>query len=139
MKPMNGFNDWSHFVRGSLVWLGEADPKDSQLEIEAHDPEREALMRVLHAWHEHFGSKPVTTKDLLAREAPGGGELPDSQVALYQALLEAVPHGRELNSRGLGRWLANYAGTVIDGLSLHQGKDLHAKITRWKLSKTPPK
>lgn len=136
MKPMNGFNDWSHFVRGSLAWLGEADPKDSQLEIEAHDPEREGLRTVLHAWHEHFGNGFVTTKDLLAREAPGGGELPDSQIALYQALLEAIPHRRELTSRALGKWLANHANRVIDGLNLHQDKDPHIKTALWQVSKS---
>lgn len=135
MNPMNGFNDWSHFVRGSLAWLGEADPKDSQLEIEAHDPEREGLRTVLHAWHEHFGSSFVTTKDLLAREALGGGELPDSQIALYQALLEAIPHGRELTGRILGKWLARHNGRVIDGLKLINTGQKIREAFCWKVVK----
>lgn len=136
MKPMNGFNNWSHYIRGALAWLGEADPKDSQLAIEAHDPERESLRNVLHAWDNHFGNKSVTTKMLLEREALDGGKLADSQVELFQTLLDAIPHGRELTSRLLGKWLANHADRVIDGLSLHQGKDKHTKTAFWKLSNT---
>lgn len=135
VKPMNGFNDWSHWIRGALLWLGEADPKDSQLEIEAHDPEREALRRVIHAWHEHFGNEFVTAKDLLAREAPNGGQLPDSQVELYQALLEAIPGKGELTSKRLGKWLPRHNGRVIDGLKLIDTgqKDKHS--TYWKVVK----
>lgn len=137
--PMNGYDDWSHWVRGALIWLGEADPKKSQLEIEAHDPEREGLRTVLQAWYDHFGSDFVTTKDLLNREAPDGGCVPDSQLALYQALLEAIPHGRELTGRLLGKWLARHNGRMIDGLGLHQGKDRHAKTALWQVSEIQTK
>lgn len=135
IKPMNGFNDWSHYVRGSLAWLGEADPKESQLAIEAHDPERESLCNVLHAWYDHFGNGYVTTKDLLARVAPDGGDLPDSQITLYQALLEAIPHGRELTGRLLGKWLARYDGRVMDGLKLINSRQTVQNLTYWKVVK----
>lgn len=134
-KPMNGYDGWSHWVRGALLWLGEADPKESQLEIEAHDPEREALRSVLQAWHEHWGESFVTTKDLLAREAPGGGDLPDSQITLYQALLEAIPHGRELTGKILGKWLAGHEGRVIEGLKLINTRQSRQRLIYWKVVK----
>lgn len=136
IKPMNGFNDWSRWVRGALLWLGEADPKESQFEIEAHDPEREGLLSVLQAWHEHFGSAFVTTKDLLSNNPPEGElQIPDSQVALYQALLEAIPHGRELTGRLLGKWLARHNGRVIDGLKLIDTGQTRQRRAYWKVVK----
>lgn len=111
----------------------------SQWIIEAHDPEREGLRTVLQAWYEHWGESFVTTKDLLAREALDGGSIPDSQIALYQALLEAIPHGRELTGRLLGKWLARHNGRMIDRLRLHQGKDRHAKTALWQVLETQTK
>lgn len=137
MEPMNGFNRWSKLIRGALLWLGEADPKDSQLEIEAHDPEREVLRTVFHAWYEHFGNQFVTTKDLLNRNPPYGEiEIPDSQQGLYQALVDVIPHGRELTSKKLGHWLSQYNGRVIDGLKLIDTGQRDRRATYWKILKT---
>lgn len=132
--PMNNYNAWSHWVRGALLWLGKADPKESQLEIEAHDPEREALRSVLQAWYEHWGDQCVTTKDLLRRGTIINDE-PDAQEAFYQTLFEAIPHGRELTGRQLGKWLARHEDRVIDGLKLVDTKQTRQGYIYWRVVK----
>lgn len=135
IEPMNGFNSWSKWVRGSLAWLGEADPQKSQKEIESHDPEREALANVLTAWWEHFGSEAITSKDLLKRTPPDGeSSIPDTQINLLQALTDAVPHNRELTGRSLGKWLARYEGRVIDKMRFRKSGE-YQRSALWKIFK----
>lgn len=135
LKPLNGFERWNKWIRGALIWLGAMDPLESQKEIEAYDPERESLRAVLYAWHEHFGSGAVTAKDLLNREAPDGGDIPETQLALYQALLDAASDGRDLTSRKLGKWLSSHKNRIIEGLQLIDTGKEHRKAAYWRVVK----
>lgn len=107
LKPMNGFNQWSAIVRGALVWLDMPDPLDTQKDLEAADPEREALGTVLTAWWNCLGDSPVVASDLLRTD--------ESRVGLYQALVSAVNARSGLNSKSLGKWLARYQGRIVNG------------------------
>lgn len=135
LPPLNTYGDWSNLIRSALVWLGEADPVKSQRKIESNDPEREALSAVLTAWIEHFGDYAVSTKELLSRIPPDGQNImPDTQIELYQSLINAVPHGKELTGRILGKWLAKYEGRIVDNMRIVKRGDKQ-KIALWGVKK----
>ena len=50
-------------VRNPLLWLGAADPLDTQAELRASDPVREALVAMLTAWQDTFGDRPASVAD----------------------------------------------------------------------------
>jgi putative DNA primase/helicase len=68
LTPLNGFDDWSRFVRGALVWLDLDDPVSSQFDMLDNDPEETKLQGVIAAWEKVIGvDRAVTTKDLFAK------------------------------------------------------------------------
>ena len=134
LVPMESFMPWSRMVRGALAWLGMEDPLKTQRLIEARDPEREALGTVLAAWWAHFGTTPVTTADLIKRDGDEHGTVSDTQVALYQALSNAIYSPRGLNTRSIGKYLAKYQERVVQGfyiISRGARKERHL----WKVEK----
>ena len=127
MRRMNGFNEWSKWVRASLRWLGMADPLDSQRLIEAADPERENLAAVLSAWWDARRDKPTQTFELA--EPPNSNE---ADGRLYQALLTAINSPKGINGRSIGKWLTRYQGRICEGFKLvNCGK--YNKQTLWKV------
>ena len=63
------FNGWSDTVRSALVWLGEADPLDTQEVARAEDPEVNEIQIMRDAWVQEFG-----TGEACRRAAAGGGQ-----------------------------------------------------------------
>jgi hypothetical protein len=60
------FEEWSDWVRSSLVWLGMADPCETRRRVEEADPVREQLSELLEAIHQIFGEKSFRVSELLA-------------------------------------------------------------------------
>ena len=50
------FNGWSDTVRSALVWLGEADPLETQEVARAEDPEVNEIQIMRDAWVREFGT-----------------------------------------------------------------------------------
>jgi hypothetical protein len=118
VAPFGRFEEWSAWVRGALLWLGEADPVEAQRELEATDPVREALRSVLAAWHKCFESSPVTVKQVI-EYSPDGRQQDWSE--LQDALRAAIPSGQYgLNTRKVGSWLSKHARRLQDGLRFEQ-------------------
>lgn len=117
------FEDWSNLVRGALVWLGEPDPLLTRRDIDAHDPEREALSTLLRAWREIFGpGKAVTAKMLIDRagadydtEADGGETVSER---LQEALEALTPQWH--SAKSLGRVLTKISGRIVDGACVRE-------------------
>ena len=57
LTPLGGFEEWSHQIRGPLVWLGCADPCETMGKIRGGDPERAALVMVVEQWREHLSHR----------------------------------------------------------------------------------
>ena len=129
LRRMNGFTDWSNWVRGALVWLEQADPLDTQRNIEAGDPEREALEAALSAWWDCLGDRPVTGNDLLQTS-----DASDQRMRMYQALVTAVNNPRGINVRNLGKWLARYQGRIVQGLRIVRGSTIRKQVV-WSVKK----
>ena len=61
--PLGSFEDWT-IIRGALMWLGEDDPRVTQDEGRASDPDREARAEVLEALWNQFGGERFLAKRL---------------------------------------------------------------------------
>lgn len=129
MRKMNGFSAWSTWVRGPLLWLGEADPLDSQRALEDSDPEREALGAVLASWYECLRSQPVLVGELLRTD-----DASDARVQLYQSLVAAVVSPRGVNVRSLGKWLSKYQGRIVQGFRI-VNCGTYKRAVLWKVEK----
>lgn len=127
LTPFGSFNEWSKWVRGAVIWLGEDDPCASQDAIREGDSERQQFLDVLNAWHEAYrnSSNPWrTAKDIL--EPPINPEL-------KAALENAVSYRRDLTTRALGSWLKKNKGRIIDRKQLIGRMDTHTKIIQWQV------
>jgi hypothetical protein len=52
--PFGSFEEWSHRIRGPLVWLGRTDPCETVAKVRANDPAREALATVIALWADNL-------------------------------------------------------------------------------------
>lgn len=108
------FAAWDRLIRRPLLWLGHADPLDTQEELRGTDPIRAALIAVMSAWRETFGDRPATVAQ--AVEAATGPGISGS-TRLLEALTEvAGERGGGLNNRRLGRWLVRHLRRIEGGL-----------------------
>ena len=109
---LNDFEQWSRFVQAPLVWLGEADPLQSQDDLRARDPSRNAVRNrvgalVKHFWREpQFAAKQVYDKTML-KDQTGGW--------LHAELFEAFSNddGEPLSPKSIGRLLTNSENRVV--------------------------
>lgn len=127
LTPFNSFNQWSEWIRGAVIWLGEDDPCNSQDTIREGDSERQQFLDVVNAWHEAYKNSSKiwrTAKDILE---------PPVDPALKAALEDAVPYGRELNTRALAKWLKKNNHRIIDKKQLLGRIDTGTKIMEWRV------
>ena len=130
--PRSRFLDWDRLVRYPLLWLGAADPLDTQAELRANDPVREALVAIHTAWMDTFGNEPATVADAVDA-ANGKGQSEKAQLA---EALRAVAGERsgEINTRRLGRYLARNVRRIENGHRFENaGTDLISKNRRYAL------
>lgn len=128
LKPFGRFEEWSLLVRAALVWLGEADPCATRLQVEEDDPVRLQLTGFLRAWHEAVGTERITGPKLvaLAKElanptshwSDGRNERPEPNPSLLNRLLEIAGERGVINNRRLGRWLLSYSGRIEGGFKV---------------------
>lgn len=91
------FEGWSDLVRSSLIWLGQPDPVETQVEIRAQDDERQTLLALLQSWHDSNMSVPKTAREIVLEVTQrGSGDLRD-------VLLEvALDRKGDISPRKLG-------------------------------------
>ncbi|MGH8319787.1 MAG: hypothetical protein ACREUL_17760 [Steroidobacteraceae bacterium] len=129
------FTEWDRFVRRPLLWLGLADPLRTQAELRAIDPVRTALIAVMVAWEETFGSEPTTVAN--AVEAATDVTVANMRIrlGLFEALAEiAGERNGSLNNRRLGRWLARHLRRIESGRRFEDaGEDLITHRRRFRV------
>jgi hypothetical protein len=66
-KPYGSFEEWSDWVRGALIWLGDPDPDPclSRAELEKTDPVTAPLRQVLACWYKAFSDKPMKLREVV--------------------------------------------------------------------------
>lgn len=119
------YSDFTRFVRGPLVWLGEADPYDSTREIKDSDPEAVALGTLFAAWHEAIKETvltQVTAKKLVQIASGDSGS--NAAKNLQAVLMANYSKGSDgICTRILGDALRKAKDRVVDGYRLEQYTD----------------
>ena len=114
---LGNFEEWSRFVRESLIWLGQADPAAVLEQVRARDPQLAKAQAVVEAWSEVIGTQEVPVRDVIKlanRLGPyedGSFEHPELRDAL-----RGVAEGRgkeDISPDKLGWWLRRHLHTVI--------------------------
>lgn len=121
-QPLGSFEDWSGLVRGTLLWLGEADPCDTMEVILATDPSRERLQAVMAQWRLAIGPERVSASEIIERateQMPGPNGKPEYvHPEFREALLVAAVHGGAISGRNLGNWLKHNKNRPVDGFRI---------------------
>lgn len=127
LEKFGSFDQWSDWVRGALVWLGEADPCLTRKFIEGDDPEREAAAALLAAIYGEWGEKWFKVGELLDD---------DVEETLSKAVMLATPPGRD-HRKLLGHYLQRQKGRIYGGLMLQDADNTHAKTKTYRVRRAP--
>lgn len=154
LAHLGSFEKWASIVPSSLIWLGKADPLKSIDKVRDADPQRRALVTVLHCLA-HLNGTGLEVKAMTSKEIITLSELPDKEKndipegvdletlkALNEALIHAVGYGNaavNLNPRTLGLWFARNRGKVVDNMRIAQNEGRNKKPLKWYVEKLPSK
>lgn len=113
LAKIGRFSGWDELVRGSLLWLGAADPATTRERVrEWDDADLDTLRVLLEAWDSTIGSTPISAAGLLTRclEHP----------SLRAAILEFCPgfRGELPLPHALGYALRARRDRIVDGKKL---------------------
>jgi hypothetical protein len=110
------FEEWSHWIRSALVWLGMADPCLTRRRVEDSDPVRAELSELLQALHGHFQSGSFRVSTVLA--------VMDSNDTLRQAVMPILATAGQGQSQAqcLGLFFQHVQRRPEGGLRLVRGK-----------------
>lgn len=122
---LGSFETWSEWVRGALLWLGEADPVVTMGELRAQDPKRDAVVSITTQWLEIIGSDSVSARDVIDRATAQCAE-PHGHIGrgaatrfvhpdFREALLLVAGDGGFINGKRLGVWLGQQHGRIVEG------------------------
>lgn len=132
--PTPSYERWSDLVRGSLIWLGWADPASSAAVLRAEDPVRAARKALFGAWSRELqvGIGYQTAELIrLASEHNGDGWVrPDLRAAFLAVAKSRV--GDQIDTLRLARWLIAAARVVTDGYKLTVERSDPSR-PRWQL------
>lgn len=108
--PLGSYEDWDAWVRNALVWLGEADPVESQARLrDEMDDDRERIGDVYAAWHQFYGDTPKTLREAIY----------DIRCcAELGYAFEALTRDGVFNTRSLGSFFKGIQGRIVNGLQL---------------------
>lgn len=129
LQQFGRFEEWSGWVRASLVWLGLPDPCLCRGDVEEADTVRTQLRALLTTWHDTFGSEPTTVNDAIAR-----ARQPENE-DLAAAIGDVAAMRGEFDARRLGRYLSKHAKRIEAGLRFEQAGVLH-KVATWRAKPT---
>ena len=131
--PWGGFEAWSDFVRGAVLWMGLPDPAETRVAL-AQSDEEEDFGQILFAGLAEL-PVPLTAGEIVETLYAPAESL--AEASRYSALREALdglggPSGRRpshVGSTELGRVLSKYRDRKIRGLTLRRDSS-----RRWRCS-----
>jgi hypothetical protein len=137
--PLGSFVEWSNWIRGALIWLGEADPCETMEKVRQNDPKLGAVVAVISQWADVVGyDKRVTTKDLIdyaVEKVENGGPYYKQEFThpeLRESLLIVAGDGGSINSRRLGLWLGSNENRLVQGCKVVRDGE-RGGVGIWKL------
>lgn len=100
--PLGSFEDWSGYVRSSLIWLNYADCLGDVTALRGEDPEKQQLAEILAA----LPSGRFTAKDI--------GQMVIHDFELRDTLSAFLGRTGAFSTKSFGRYLTRYSGTIVD-------------------------
>lgn len=136
IRQFGRFEEWSNWVRSSLVWLGMADPCKSRKEIENADPVRKSLGAALQSLYEYWGNLSFRISEIIKKAE---GETDESKKAQAEAVLDSLSQlasddRSKLNARSLGKKFSQYKGRIENGYRLERTGSYQG-IDTWRVVK----
>jgi hypothetical protein len=120
VPAFNSFDDWNSLVRGSLLWLGLADPLAPVTEFREAEPELEMLRALFSAWWTAIGNDAVSAqrlKEVAILSTPSTGAQHHS-ADLREALVALMGEETNPSSVKIGIRLARFKDRIVDGFQL---------------------
>jgi phage/plasmid primase-like uncharacterized protein len=121
------FETWCKFARNPLVWLGKADPCKSRAKVKDSDPITGNLKELLEAFHNVYGTKEVTarqiTEDAVNKFTGKFFESvsQDDKERLLNILeIVAMDDTGNFNTKRLGNFIAKYRDRIEGNLRFVQ-------------------
>jgi putative DNA primase/helicase len=137
VSKLGSFDQWSDWVRSTVIWCGFADPCDTMSDVRAQQVDRGALPAVLEAWAALVGERPQTVGQLLGTIDRFGGTLGEDdakRTALRDALLEVAGDKSAINKIKLGKWLTHHArDKIVGGYSIVRAGETRDHTALWRL------
>jgi hypothetical protein len=138
--PLGSFEQWNSTVRDPLLWLGEADPCETQTLVDETDTEREQLAVLLDSWAGAIGPTSVSIKqaiDIASSRDEKSCELRPEGERLLDAFraVASLPErggGQGINTRVLGRYLAKNEKVVVEGKRFVRA-GLRSDVLKWRV------
>jgi putative DNA primase/helicase len=130
--PLPSFEEWSALVRCPLLWLGQADPVDSQRTQEDGDEEEGGVEAAFALLAPVFAGRDFLAADILARiRADVDGA---SGVSAIAAAISSAGCSNVNDTKTLGYWLRECRDKVAGGHQLYLSGDTgtHAKKYRFR-------
>jgi putative DNA primase/helicase len=135
--PLASYGEWSAMVRAPLIWLGCADPVDTQQAARESDPETlsfasimSELKHLLPLGHSMTtGEIKQAAEEKLTGNYEGGPQY--VRTKLRDVLLVEAGHRGEIDSVRLGRKLGKFKGRIVDGVKLSGEYSTDRKQTVW--------
>jgi hypothetical protein len=127
LKPVGSFTDWE-WIRGALVWVGEADPAEACAGVFSSDLRRDDLASVMDIWEQAFGNQKITLAELARRANEDSRTV---YAALRDKLTEVACRG-VWNGKSVGWWLKRNKDRIVGGRCLQC--EAGSNMQMWRLS-----
>jgi putative DNA primase/helicase len=132
LPKLGSFEIWSDLVRSALVWLGAADPCETQELMRTNDPDLVKFCDICARWYANFGDRPLQVRQVIV-VAPFDRALQEAILAVARA-----PRN-EINPHALGNYLRRNRNARRGGFHL-EGVDsrTHQEGVAWRVHWTGP-
>ena len=117
-----GYEQWSNSIRGTVKWLGLADPFDSVELVKEKDPEKAVLTVIMDEWQRVIGRDKVRCSEVIAKamsediqgDEKGGFVRIRRYPELFDALMQvAAGQDGSISTKRLGKYLDGLSRVVI--------------------------
>jgi putative DNA primase/helicase len=128
LQPKLGsFEVWSDLVRSALVWLGAADPCETQESMRTNDPDLVKFCDICGRWYANFGDRPLQVRQVIV--------FAHFDRALQEAILAVARTPRnEINPHALGNYLRRNRNARRGGFHLEGvGSRTHQEGVAWRV------
>jgi len=126
IKPFGSAPDWSALVRSALVWLGRADPVETQNRLRQNDPVASRLAQLLNSWFAAHRSMWLSAAEI----AKSAANHPLLDAALKEI---ASKDGDKINTKMLGNYLMAHQDRIEREYALQATEDTHQGVRKYRV------